>query len=100
MTAKVGDLGIAEPLVQRLRDSRLKPQRLGTSAYRAPKLLAGKVDSDDRIDAWSLGMVVYELAKGRKLTFDQHSDSLPEQIKQFKATALPQSASQLRRQLG
>jgi serine/threonine protein kinase len=40
MTAKVGDLGIAEPLVQRLRDSRLKPQRLGTSAYRAPELLA------------------------------------------------------------
>jgi serine/threonine protein kinase len=98
LVAKVGDLGIVEPTLQRLRQCH--PQRLGTSSYRAPELVAGKSDFDARIDAWSLGMVVYELAKGRNRTVDLDTGNLQEQIQHFKSALLPQSASQLRRQLG
>ncbi len=77
--AVLTDFGIAR---DNLDDGLTENQAtLGTRAYMAPELLSGKSKGapDPTVDVWSLGMVLYELATGRR-PFNTHGPELMNDI--------------------
>ena len=51
---KIGDFGISKICVTTKTD-------VGTIGYKAPELLKGKVEYNNKVDIWALGCILYEL---------------------------------------
>ena len=66
---KITDFGITcEGTSQTMRTSK---DGKGTSGYRAPELMADeKYSYNNKVDIWSMGCILYELAVGRKTFYD------------------------------
>lgn len=86
---KLGDFGVAK--VSRISD---KPDLVGTYSYMAPEVYKGK-PYDDRVDIYSLGMVLYWLLNERKgpflpLNTTPSSEQLADaQLLRYKGEPLP-----------
>ena len=87
---KLGDFGVAKSSVPRISGD-----KVGTYSYMAPEVYKGTV-YDDRVDIYSLGMVLYWLLNDRRGPFlplppqtptaDQTADA---QIRRFRGESLP-----------
>ncbi len=76
--AKVGDFGIAKvaPDLSTTKTGKLK----GTPSYMAPELWMGRRDFRPAIDLWSLGIIMWELAAGRRFYGPAAMMEIPELI--------------------
>lgn len=98
---KVLDFGLAQRQAQvddtetavHLDDSLLSPGRIsGTPAYMAPEALKGGM-VDGRADIWALGVMLYEMAAGRRPFAGQTTFELSGQILHATPAALPERVS-------
>ena len=64
--AKVTNLKLADfGLAWRLDDKNMSQQKnYGTLGYMAPEIMIPNCDYDERVDAWSLGVLLYTLVTG------------------------------------
>ena len=99
---KVLDFGVAQrharveetETVIHTEDSFLGPGRVsGTLAYMAPEALNGSL-VDGRADIWALGVMLYEMASGRRPFFGQTSFELSGQILHGTLPPLPDHVPQ------
>jgi serine/threonine protein kinase len=76
--AKVGDFGIAKvaPDLSTTRTGKLK----GTPSYMPPELWMGRRDFRPAIDLWSLGIILWEMAAGRRFYGPAAMMEIPEII--------------------
>ncbi|GEM_PF-1634204 len=76
--AKVADFGIAKvaPDLSTTKTGKLK----GTPSYMAPELWMGRRDFRPPIDLWSLGIIMWELAAGRRFYGPAAMMEIPELI--------------------
>lgn len=74
---KLGDFGIAR-IMSASADSRASTS-IGTAAYSAPEQTQGRYD--ERVDLYSLGLVMYELLNGNRLPFADSSYVTEQQIR-------------------
>jgi len=77
---KVIDFGISLGIDEEVGETRQKGQRAGTPGYSSPEQLAPEAPDqglDTRADIYTLGIVLYELACGRR-PFDEPGDSVQE----------------------
>lgn len=71
-TAKLLDFGLCKDLTRYLRPSEDSTQVtrtglfVGTPSYMAPEQVLGDKEVDARADLWSVGVVLYEMATGRR----------------------------------
>lgn len=84
---KLGDFGLSKPF------NRYQPQTPGvmTCFYRAPEVVLGAEDYDQRADLWPLGCVFYEMVAGRALINVSKDDDL--QVLRQMSTVLPYHVS-------
>ena len=83
---KLGDFGISRIMSE--SPSAMASTGIGTAAYSAPEQFAGAYDK--RVDIYSLGLVLYEMANGNKLPFAQSSYVSQGEIQlRLSGTALP-----------
>lgn len=80
----LGDFGISKMMA----NYSTAETRTGTEAYAAPEQFLGHYDH--RVDIYSLGLTMYELANGNKLPFAKTPFAGPEEIQlRLNGTALP-----------
>lgn len=70
---KIGDFGMAA--LQQGPDHRLQTS-CGSPHYAAPELVKGKAYQGDKVDIWSMGVILYAMLSGR-LPFDSEGRKLP-----------------------
>jgi hypothetical protein len=99
--AKIADLGMAEPALQRNR--RCDAAHLGTPAYRAPELLdnSRSPSFDERVDTFAVGIIAFELACGGGSGLHEKGDgNLMQNLQHFLQITVPQATRKTTRQLG
>jgi Tol biopolymer transport system component len=100
--AKVLDFGLAKSVDDSLTASRVV---MGTPAYMAPEQREGK-ECDARTDIYALGLILYEMATGKRFTEDAAKQDIPERFAHAIELCLErnpeerwQSASDVRKEL-
>jgi protein-serine/threonine kinase len=58
---KLGDFGFAAQLTQ---EKKMRVSKVGTTCWMAPEVVRGEIQYAQKVDIWSLGIILIELVFG------------------------------------